>query len=145
MLMAESWLVLKCPACKNCHGRKGTGHLCPHCGQRIASNTEVIDTAKDSNELRTKVILANTPDELRDLLESKLLGNQPLVDNEISSYNLLKLVKSTADDQGFVSREIVQKKILEMGNGLEVDSIMEEIESQGLIIRIDSGIWQFLE
>ena len=145
MLMAESWLVLKCPACKNCHGRKGTGHLCPHCGQRIASNTEVIDTAKDSNELRTKVILANTPDELRDLLESKLLGNQPLVDNEISSYNVLKLVKSTADDQGFVSREIVQKKILEMANGLEVDSIMEEIESQGLIIRIDSGIWQFLE
>ena len=143
--MAESWLVLKCPACKNCHGRKGTGHLCPHCGQRIASNTEVIDTAKDSNELRTKVILANTPDELRDLLESKLLGNQPLVDNEISSYNVLKLVKSTADDQGFVSREIVQKKILEMANGLEVDSIMEEIESQGLIIRIDSGIWQFLE
>ena len=98
MLMAESWLVLKCPACKNCHGRKGTGHLCPHCGQRIASNTEVIDTAKDSNELRTKVILANTPDELRDLLESKLLGNQPLVDNEISSLSSCTEMDLLADE-----------------------------------------------
>ena len=143
--MADSWLVLRCPACKICHGRKNTGHLCPHCGQRIANNTEVVDTAKDSNELRNKVILANTPDELRDLLESKLLNDGPLLESEISPYNVLNLVRKTADEQGYVRREKVQEKVSEIGNGLDIDSIMEEIESQGLIVRIDTGIWQFLE
>ena len=143
--MAESWLVLRCPACNICHGRKGTGHLCPHCGQRIASNTQVVATAKDSNELRTKVVLANTPEELRELLESKLQGNSPLVEKELTPYNVLNLVRATADEKGIIKRELVHQKIIEMGKELDIDSIMEEIESQGLIIRIGIGIWQFLE
>ncbi len=143
--MAESWLVLKCSACKICHGRKSIGHHCPHCGQRTSPSTEVVDTAKDSNELRNKVILANTPSELREFLESKLFGDKSFLESEISPFNALKLVKNTADDKGYIRREIVQQKLIEKGNILDVDSLIEEIESQGLIIRIDSEIWQFLE
>ncbi len=143
--MAESWLVLRCSACKICHGRKSIGHHCPHCGQRTSTNTEVVDTAKDSNELRNKVILANTPSELREFLESKLLGDKSFYEPEITPFNALKLVKNTADDKGYIRREIVQQKLIEKGNILDVDSIIEEIESQGLIIRIDSETWQFLE
>ncbi len=113
--MAESWLVLKCSACKICHGRKSIGHHCPHCGQRTSPSTEVVDTAKDSNELRNKVILANTPSELREFLESKLFGDKSFLESEISPFNALKLVKNTADDKGYIRREIVQQKLIEKG------------------------------
>ncbi|MAP58695.1 MAG: hypothetical protein CL978_00440 [Euryarchaeota archaeon] len=143
--MAESWLVLRCSACKICHGRKSIGHHCPHCGQRTSIETEVVDTAKDSNELRSKVILANTPFELRELLESKLSLDNSFFESDLSPFNALKLVKNSADEQGIIRRGVVQKKLIERGCNLEVDSLIEEIESQGLIIRIDSEMWQFLE
>ena len=143
--MAESWLVLRCSACKICHGRKSIGHHCTHCGQRTSIETEVVDTAKDSNELRSKVILANTPFELRELLESKLSLDNSFFEPDLSPFNALKLVKNSADEQGIIRREVVQKKLIEKGCNIEVDSLIEEIESQGLIIRIDSEMWQFLE
>jgi|TARA_B000000565_G_scaffold255859_1_gene238404 hypothetical protein len=105
----------------------------------------VVDTAKDSNELRSKVILANTPFELRELLESKLSLDNSFFESDLSPFNALKLVKNSADEQGIIRRGVVQKKLIERGCNLEVDSLIEEIESQGLIIRIDSEMWQFLE
>tara|TARA_B110000444_G_C18829906_1_gene592574 strand:+ start:2019 stop:2450 length:432 start_codon:yes stop_codon:yes gene_type:complete len=143
--MAESWLVLRCSACNICHGRKSTGHLCPHCGQRINDNAEVVDKAADSNELRKKVVLANTPEPLRELLESRLSNNSSLVTKEYSSAAGLRVVKESLDENGIIH----QVKVAELlkKNSIEIDVVdfMEHIETQGLIIRIGSGIWQFLE
>ena len=68
-----------------------------------------------------------------------------MVEKELTPYNVLNLVRATADENGIIKRELVHQKILQMGKELDVDSVMEEIESQGLIIRIGLGIWQFLE
>ena len=143
--MADSWLVLKCPACKICHGRKSTGHLCPHCGQRIADNSEVVDKAVDSTDLRMKVILANTPEELRVLLQSKLSKESLIVGKEYNAATGFRLVKDSCDDNGFIHQKIIAEKLIK--NGLEIDVVdfMEHVETQGLVIRIESGKWQFLE
>ena len=143
--MADSWLVLKCPACKICHGRKSTGHLCPHCGQRIAENSEVVDKAFDSTDLRMKVVLANTPEELRVLLQSKLSKESLIVGKEYNAATGFRLVKDSCDDNGFIHQKIIAEKLIK--NGLEIDVVdfMEHVETQGLVIRIESGIWQFLE
>ena len=143
--MADSWLVLKCPACKICHGRKSTGHLCPHCGQRIADNSEVVDKAVDSTDLRMKVILANTPEELRVLLQSKLSKESLIVGKEYNAATGFRLVKDSCDDNGYIHQKIIAEKLIK--NGLEIDVVdfMEHVETQGLVIRIESGKWQFLE
>ena len=143
--MADSWLVLKCPACKICHGRKSTGHLCPHCGQRIADNSEVVDKAVDSTDLRMKVVLANTPEELRVLLQSKLSKESLIVGKEYNAATGFRLVKDSCDDNGFIHQKIIAEKLIK--NGLEIDVVdfMEHVETQGLVIRIESGKWQFLE
>ncbi len=143
--MADSWLVLRCPACKICHGRKSTGHLCPHCGQRIGDNSEVVDKAVDSNDLRMKVVLANTPEELRGLLQSKLSKDSYLVGREYNPAVGFRIVKDSCDDKGIIQQKIIAEKLIK--NGLEIDVVdfMEHVETQGLVIRIESGIWQFLE
>ena len=66
--MADAWKVFNCPACNMCHGRKSSGHNCPHCGQRVNEKTPVVDHAANPAELRMKVLMANTPSELRESL-----------------------------------------------------------------------------
>jgi len=143
--MSDSWLVLKCSACKICHGRKSTGHLCPHCGQRIRANAEVVDKAFDSNELRMKVILANTPDNLKDLLKSKLSNNSPLIGKEYRSASGLNAIKDSVDESGIIHIDVVAEKLRKNSIEIDVEQFMEHIETQGLVIRIESGIWKFLE
>ena len=143
--MSDSWLVLKCSACKICHGRKSTGHLCPHCGQRISANAEVVDKAFDSSELRMKVILANTPDNLKDLLKSKLSNNSPLVGKEYTSASGLNAIKDSVDESGIIHIDVVAEKLRKNSIEIDVEQFMEHIETQGLVIRIESGIWKFLE
>ena len=143
--MADSWLVLKCPACKICHGRKSTGHLCPHCGQRIADNSEVVDKAVDSTDLRMKVVLANTPEELRVLLQSKLSKESLIVGKEYNPATGLRVVKDSCDDNGLIHQKIIAEKLIKKGLEIDVVDFMEHVETQGLVIRIESGIWQFLE
>tara|TARA_B110000467_G_scaffold159964_1_gene178464 strand:- start:82 stop:399 length:318 start_codon:yes stop_codon:yes gene_type:complete len=105
----------------------------------------VVDKAADSNELRKKVVLANTPEPLRELLESRLSNNSSLVTKEYSSAAGLRVVKESLDENGIIH----QVKVAELlkKNSIEIDVVdfMEHIETQGLIIRIGSGIWQFLE
>ena len=77
--MPEPWKVFKCSACKMCHGRKSIGHNCPHCGQRTNKATLVIDSADNPADLRMKVIIANTPPELRESLQNNS-KDQQLID-----------------------------------------------------------------
>ena len=39
-------------SCNMCHGRKSSGHNCPHCGQRVNEKTPVVDHAANPAELR---------------------------------------------------------------------------------------------
>lgn len=143
--MTDSWLVLRCSACNICHGRKSTGHLCPHCGQRIGDNAEVVDKAFDSNELRMKVVLANTPDNLKDLLKSKLSNDSPLVANGYSAVTALRIVQDSVDENGFIHLDVIGNKLAKSGMEIDAEQFMENVETQGLVVRIESGKWQFLE
>ncbi|MBA86598.1 MAG: hypothetical protein CMB29_00820, partial [Euryarchaeota archaeon] len=102
--MAESWKVFRCSACGMCHGRKSVGHNCPHCGQRINESTPVVDKAANSTELRMKVLMANTPPELRESLAKKLSDSNTLI-NSNKSFNSafgLRELRKLVDDRGNV-------------------------------------------
>ena len=110
--MADTWNVFKCLACNNCHGRKTSGHSCPHCGQRIGESTPVVDKAANPGELRMKVILANTPPELRDSLAKQLKKAESLVQSALS-FNPKKgvqILRESLDSEGILSHSEVQKK-----------------------------------
>ena len=84
--MAGNWSVVRCPACRNCHGTRGKPRQCPHCGQSIPATTPVIATAESSAQLRIEVALANTPEELRDELRLKLeSSDEPLIASSSTS------------------------------------------------------------
>ena len=78
--MAGTWSVIRCPACRNCHGTRGQPRQCPHCGQSLPATTPIVATAETSAQLRIEVALANTPEELRDELRTKLEAmDEPLI------------------------------------------------------------------
>ena len=95
----EKWSVVRCPACKNCHGTRTRARQCPHCGQTLASTTPVVATADSAAQLRIEVALANTPKEIRDELRIKLEASQePLV--AINSTSPRRLYALMVDQAG---------------------------------------------
>ena len=145
--MADTWKVFRCPACNMCHGRKSSGHNCPHCGQRVNDKTPVVDLAANPAELRMKVIMANTPSELRESLESRLDMSETLFDSNSSfspSRGLSVLRKSLDKDGKFTINEVKESFKLQ-GFEEEVNNFLEMAEAQGTILRLAEGIWQFLE
>ncbi|DAC28650.1 MAG TPA: hypothetical protein D7H99_01995 [Candidatus Poseidoniales archaeon] len=145
--MADTWNVFRCLACNNCHGRKTSGHSCPHCGQRIGESTPVVDKAANPGELRMKVILANTPPELRDSLAKQLKKAESLVQSALS-FNPKKgvqILRESLDSDGILSLSEVQKNFTKKGFEKSVIAFLEMAEAEGLILRLDEGLWQFLE
>ena len=145
--MADTWNVFKCLACNNCHGRKTSGHSCPHCGQRIGESTPVVDKAANPGELRMKVILANTPPELRDSLAKQLKKAESLVQSALS-FNPKKgvqILRESLDSEGILSLSEVQKNFTKQGVEKSLIAFLEMAEAEGLILRLDEGLWQFLE
>ena len=79
------------------------------------------------------------------MLQSKLSKDSSLVGKEYNPAAGLRVVKDSCDDKGIIYQKIIAEKLRK--NGLEIDVVdfMEHVETQGLVIRIESGIWQFLE
>ena len=145
--MSEPWKVFKCYACEMCYGAKSLGHNCPHCGQRTNKATQVIDSADNPADLRIKVIIANTPPELRESLEKQLKKSEKLIDtsSNFSSIKGLNVLRKSVDSDGKLTLEVVKTNFAERGFDEDVVAFLEMAEAQGVILRAGEGIWQFLE
>lgn len=145
--MADAWKVFRCLACEMCHGRKSSGHNCPHCGQRINEKTPVVDYAANPAELRMKVIMANTPSELRESLVSRLDMSETLFDSSsnFSPSKGLSVLRKSLDVDGKFTIDAVKLSFKLQGFEEEVNNFLQMAEAQGTILRLAEGIWQFLE
>ena len=145
--MVGSWKVFRCHACGMCHGRKSPGHNCPHCGQRVNEKTPIVDHAENPSDLRMKVIIANTPDELRESLSSKLKESTPLFnsDSNFSPTKGLNVLRNSLDEDGNFTRDALNLEFKKRGFEDELENFLQMAETQGTILRLGKGIWQFLE
>ena len=145
--MADSWKVFQCTACNNCHGGKSSGHKCPHCGQKITELTLVVDYASSAAELRNKVIIANTPNELKESLSKKLANSKHALhfNEPFSPAKGLKLLRDLAAENGTLSLALVDSCFEKNGFNGDIDEFMQLTEMEGFVIRVGEGIWQFLE
>ena len=145
--MAGAWSVVRCPACKNCHGTKGQPRQCPHCGQSLPTTTPVIATAESSSQLRIEVALANTPEELRDQLRKKLEAmDEPLVASSSSSPRaIFKAIRKVVGEDMILNRNDVQTVLEQHDSEQSVDNILEMMELDGSLVRQRNGTWLLLE
>jgi hypothetical protein len=143
----EKWSVVRCPACKNCHGTRTRARQCPHCGQTLASTTPVVATADSAAQLRIEVALANTPKEIRDELRIKLEASQePLVAiNSTSPRRLYALMVDQAGEGSIIRRRDVEDVLNKVDTDLDADDLLDQLEINGTIIRRQDGTWQLLE
>ena len=143
----EKWSVVRCPACKNCHGTRTRARQCPHCGQTLASTTPVVAPADSAAQLRIEVALANTPKEIRDELRIKLEASQePLVAiNSTSPRRLYALMVDQAGEAGIIRRRDVEDVLNKVDSDLDADDLLDQLEINGTIIRRQDGTWQLLE
>ena len=145
--MAGAWSVVRCPACKNCHGTKGQPRQCPHCGQSLPTTTPVIATAESSFQLRIEVALANTPEELRDQLRKKLEAmDEPLIASSSSSPRaIFKAIRKVVGEDMILNRNDVQTVLEQHDSEQSVDNILEMMELDGSLVRQRNGTWLLLE
>ena len=143
----EKWSVVRCPACKNCHGTRTRARQCPHCGQTLASTTPVVATADSAAQLRIEVALANTPKEIRDELRIKLEASQePLVAiNSTSPRRLYALIVDQVSEGGTIRRRDVEDVLNKVESDMDADDLLDQLEINGTIIRRQDGTWQLLE
>ncbi len=145
--MAGNWSVVRCPACRNCHGTRGKPRQCPHCGQSIPATTPVIATAESSAQLRIEVALANTPEELRDELRLKLeSSDEPLIASSSTSPRALyKAIQKTVGDEMILHRSDVEKVLQDLDSQQSPDDVLEKMELDGTLLRQQNGTWLLLE
>ena len=145
--MAGNWSVVRCPACRNCHGTRGKPRQCPHCGQSIPATTPVIATAESSAQLRIEVALANTPKELRDELRLKLeSSDEPLIASSSTSPRALyKAIQKKVGDDMILHRSDVEKVIQDLDSQQSPDDVLEKMELDGTLLRQQNGTWLLLE
>jgi len=143
----EKWSVVRCPACRNCHGTRARARQCPHCGQSLSSDTPVVATADSAAQLRIEVALANTPEEIRDELRKRLEATQePLVSiNSTSPRRLYALVVEHVGEDGVLHRSDVEDVLAKVDSEMDVDDLLDQLEFNGIIIRRQDGTWQLLE
>jgi len=145
--MAGTWSVVRCPACRNCHGIRGQPRQCPHCGQSLPSTTPILATAETSAQLRIEVALANTPEELRDELRKKLEKmDEPLIASSSSSPRAIyAAIQKAVGADLILRREDVQSVLEKLGSELLVDDLLEKMELDGTLVRQRDGTWLLLE
>lgn len=145
--MAGTWSVVRCPACRNCHGTRGQPRQCPHCGQSLPSTTPIVATAETSAQLRIEVALANTPEELRDELRKKLESlDEPLIASSSSSPRaIFNAIKKKVGDDMILHRNTVQSVLEDLDSDLLIDDLLEKMELDGTLVRQRDGTWLLLE
>ena len=94
-----------------------------------------------------KVIIANTPPELRESLVKQLKKDEQLIDtiSNFSSAKGLNVLRKSVDSEGKLTLDIVKTNFAERGFDEDVVAFLEMAEAQGIILRAGEGIWQFLE
>ena len=143
----RQWLVLRCHACQQCSGHTKQSGRCPHCGQAFSKETRVEKTVNSPEALHHEVSVANLPEELREDMRHRL-GNQPRTmrpEEEVSPARLWKALREAALQDGFLTGDSVRAHLHRLGVDATLESVMEQAELEGLVLRAGEGRWVFLE
>jgi hypothetical protein len=57
----------------------------------------------------------------------------------------VQILRESLDSDGILSLSEVQKNFTKKGFKKSVTAFLEMAEAEGLILRLDEGLWQFLE
>lgn len=142
----KQWIVVRCSACRNCHGSNGNYKKCPHCGNNIGENAEIVSTVNTDAELRIEVAIANTPAELRDSLREKLKSTESLVQNsDPHAFTMAKWLQQSADENGEVTLHSLSILIASKNSDINAEDLISMAETQGMLLRINENRWTLLE
>ena len=142
----QRWLVIRCASCGQCSGQRRQQGRCPHCGAKLAGTSEVVKECTTSASLHLEVALANTPDALRDELRSRLsktLPPDPVSD--ISPRTLLRELRSLAEPDSTIGVKTIRQHLEKKGVETPPDSLMEQAELEGVVLRLSTDRWMFFE
>ena len=145
-MQGKQWIVVRCRACRICHGSNGNYKKCPHCGNVIGENAEIVSTVNSEKELRMEVAIANTPEELRDTLRKKLHSTEALVQNsDPPAFTMAKWVHQSADENGEVTIDSVTTTVESKNTDIDPEDLISMAETQGMLLRIGKNRWTLLE
>lgn len=143
----SSWLVLRCQHCFQCSGHRQQQGRCPHCGQVLGRDSELVKTVANGNELHLEVALANTPEALRDELRQRLNRGQHTGDRgeEPTRRVIFDRLRKKVGEDGLLTTGDVLAVMKELDVDEHLEAIMGQAEVEGLVLRMADGRWIILE
>jgi len=143
----ERWLVLRCQSCSQCSGHRTVGGRCPHCGHPYSLQTEVVAEVPNAAMLHREVALANTPERLREELRQRMEHEHQPPENEstVSPDRLLKAIREACDAAGTIELPCLERALIQSGLRLSAQHVMEQAESESMVVRTGHQRWMLLE
>ena len=137
------YIVVRCPSCKKCWGIKGKPRSCPHCGESVKDDLEIISTTDSASELQREVSILNMPENLRDEMREKMPRTVEVNDDPTPSqlYSCIKI--ATVDE--ILTLERLAGALRGKGISIGAEDVAEEAVSQGLLMRTNDGNYLLLQ
>lgn len=146
---SNSPTMLRCPTCETHFGslKPRPTHTCPRCGWR--GEHLVAERARTTDELARMVALANSPKEIREKLGKKIDADAKEWEGGEETHSaafFFRLLRRLVDEEGLIQIEEVVAACAKQGiNNPSPNEILELAETEGVLLRIDSGVWRWLD
>ncbi len=144
----ETPVMVRCQSCSAYYGALQISNqtLCPKCG---TVGGTVVERAKTTSELAKMVASANSPREIRHLLETRFeKDSQPwqVGNRDVTPSRIVKILRQLVDDEGLVHESDVIT-VLEQRGVIQSDAIgiIESVEAEGFLLRVEDGVWRWVE
>ena len=136
------YTVVRCPNCERCWGIMGKTRRCPHCGDTVGDDLQIVSVVDNASELQREVAIANMPENLRDEMRKKLPKAIEIIENPSASL-LFACIRIAAIDD-VVHLERLAGALRGKGISVSAENVAEEAVSQGLLIRQNDGTYLLL-
>jgi hypothetical protein len=141
------WNLVKCTCGHHFGIKKGNRMSCSRCSKTI--DLKILNSFSSSKELSIAVSSANAPDEVKNIIKSKLKKASLKSNNKIEEINNFRkfqnVIKKSIDVNGVLKLENLVKVLHHNGiTNITAEELIETSEFEGLIIRSGHKEWTWL-
>ena len=141
------WSLIQCSGCEKHFGKfHNSIHKCPYCGEISSEDDTILISTKDPNLLRTTISEQNTPLSLKTKIrtQSSSIGKTFSENRKCDSEFILECLQQAVDENDVITKKNFAKTLISKGVVTQIEKIMEEVEFEGLLLRISEEKWKLL-
>ncbi|SVC61718.1 uncharacterized protein METZ01_LOCUS314572, partial [marine metagenome] len=139
MTKKHTWSLIQCSGCAKHFGKFSNSiHKCPYCGDHSNEDDTILISTNDQSLLGATISELNTPLSLKTKIhtQSVSIGKTFHEDRKYDSEFILECLQQAVDEKDVITKENLVTTLISKGVVTQIEKIMEEVEFEGLLLRI---------